>query len=118
MLAVAFDRGSSSELQIIDLATAKPRPLPAIPKGTVSQIRWRPGSREVGFQPRIRQGAQGDVYSVDTSLGTLTRWTTSEATFNPDVLPAPEIVEWKSFDGDDFRHPLSARPRSSPGRGR
>src|SRR6185436_11726029 len=31
--------------------------------------------------------------------GTLTRWTASEVSFNPEVLPAPEVVEWKSFDG-------------------
>jgi dipeptidyl aminopeptidase/acylaminoacyl peptidase len=98
MVAVAIDRGSTSELQVLDLATAKPRPLPAIAKGIVSLIHWRPGSREVGFNLQSVR-AQGDVYSVDASLGTLTRWTASEASFNPDVLPAPEVVEWKSFDG-------------------
>jgi dipeptidyl aminopeptidase/acylaminoacyl peptidase len=99
MLAVSVDRGSSVELQVIDLTTLKARPLPVIPKGKVQQIRWRPGSREVGFTLGSVK-ASGDVYSVDTSLGTLTRWTTSETTFNADVLPAPEIVEWKSFDGE------------------
>jgi dipeptidyl aminopeptidase/acylaminoacyl peptidase len=29
----------------------------------------------------------------------MTRWTSSETTFNPDVLPAPEVIEWKSADG-------------------
>jgi dipeptidyl aminopeptidase/acylaminoacyl peptidase len=43
--------------------------------------------------------AQGDTYSIDTSLGTLTRWTASETTFNTDLLPPPEVVEWKSEDG-------------------
>jgi dipeptidyl aminopeptidase/acylaminoacyl peptidase len=98
LLATVVDKGASSELQIIDLTTLKPRPLPAMPKGTVSGIHWRPGAREVGFTlATVRE--QGDVYSVDTSLGTLARWTTSEATFNTDTLPSPEIVEWKSFDG-------------------
>lgn len=98
MLAFAQDKGSHSELQVLDLTTLKPRPLPAITKGTLSQIRWRPGSREVGFTLASVK-AQGDVYSVDTSLGTLTRWTASETTFNPEVLPPPEVVAWKSFDG-------------------
>ena len=98
MLAVVVDRGASSELQIIDVATLKPRMLSVPLKGTVSRIRWRPSSREVGFTLASVRGA-GDVYSIDTSLGTLTRWTASETTFNADVLPAPEVVEWKSFDG-------------------
>ena len=37
--------------------------------------------------------------TLDTSLGTVTRWTASETTFNADALPPPEVVEWKSFDG-------------------
>src|SRR5260221_893542 len=99
MLAVVVDKGATSELQIIDLTTLKPRPVPAMAKGTVSQVHWLPGSREVGFTLGSAREL-GDVYSVDTSLGTLTRWTTSEVNFNPEaLLPAPEVVEWKSFDG-------------------
>src|SRR5436190_3042685 len=99
LLAVTLDRGSSgNELQVIDLTTLKPRPMPAIPQGTISRLQWRPGSREIGFTLGSVKYA-GDAYSVDTSLGTVARWTTSEATFNADTLPAPELVEWKSFDG-------------------
>ena len=97
-LAFNVDRGSSSELQILDLGTLKVRAVPGIPKGLISRIRWRPGSREIGFTLGSVK-AQGDVYSVDTSLGTVSRWTASEATFNADALPIPEVVEWKSFDG-------------------
>lgn len=99
LLAVNVDKGAGVDLQVLDLTTLKPRSLPAMPKGTVSQIRWRPGSREVGFTLGSVK-AFGDVYSIDTSLGTLARWTMSETTFNADALPAPEVVEWKSFDGE------------------
>ena len=98
MVAVVMDRGSSTELQVIDLGTLKPRPLPPMTKGVVSQMRWRPGSREIGFSLGSLK-SQGDAYSIDASLGTLTRWTASETVFNADALPAPEVVEWKSFDG-------------------
>jgi dipeptidyl aminopeptidase/acylaminoacyl peptidase len=98
MLAMILDRGTSTELHVIDLTTLKSRPLPTLPRGIVSQIHWRPGSRELGFTFGSIK-AQGDVYSIDASLGTLTRWTFSETTFNPEVLPAPEVVQWKSFDG-------------------
>lgn len=99
LAAYAVSRGSSTDLQVLDLTTLKARPLPDIPKGTVTRIAWRSKSREVGFTlASVR--SQGDVYSVDTSLGTLTRWTTSETTFNADSLPAPEVISWKSFDGE------------------
>lgn len=101
LAAYAVARGSSTDLQVLDLATLKPRPLPEIPKGTVTHIAWRPKSREVGFTlGSVR--SQGDVYSVDTSLGTLTRWTTSETVFNADSLPTPEVISWKSFDGQSI----------------
>ena len=99
VLAASAIKGATSELLLMDLTTLKPRTLPAIPVGRVTRIQWRPGSREVGFTLGTVK-SYWDVYSVDTSLGTLTRWTTSEATFNADALPAPEVVEWKSFDGE------------------
>jgi Tol biopolymer transport system component/dienelactone hydrolase len=98
LLAAVLDRGASTELHVIDRGTLRARKLPEIGAGIVSQIRWRPKSREVAFT-LVSVKAQGDVYSVDTSSGTLTRWTFSETTFNPDVLPPPQVVEWKSFDG-------------------
>jgi dipeptidyl aminopeptidase/acylaminoacyl peptidase len=98
MAAVVFDRGATSELQVIDLVTLKPRPMPALTTGIVSQLRWRPGSREIGFTLASIK-SQGDAYSIDTSLGTLTRWTSSETSFNTELLPAPEVVQWKSADG-------------------
>ena len=97
-IAAVVDRGLTTELQIIDVSTLKARTLPVPMAGAITQLRWRPGSREIGFTLSSVK-AQGDVYSIDASLGTLTRWTSSEASFNPDVLPAPELVEWKSFDG-------------------
>ena len=102
MMALLVDRGATNELQIVDLGTMKPRPLSGLPKGVVyTQMRWRPGSREVGVTVESLK-SRGDVYSVDASLGTVSRWTTSEVSFNTDVLPAPEIVGWKSTDGTAF----------------
>ena len=98
LLAAIVDTGSATDLQLIDVATSKARVVPMPLKGLVTQLRWRPGSRELGFSFATVK-SQGDVYSVDASLPTVTRWTSSETSFNPDVLPAPEVVEWKSFDG-------------------
>ena len=98
LMVFVVDRGVYSELQLLDLTTLKPRTLPALPAGTIGQLQWRPGSREIGFTLSSSR-SPADVYSIDTSLGTLARWTFSEATFNPEILPAPEVVQWKSFDG-------------------
>ena len=98
LLAAVIDRGSDTDLQLIDLTTLKGRSVTMPTRGSISQLRWRPGSRELGFTLASLK-AQGDVYSVDASLGTVTRWTSSETTFNADALPLPEVVEWKSFDG-------------------
>ena len=55
------------------------------------------------FLDRVHSIAR-DVYSIDASVGTLTRWTTSEVNFNPETaLPPPELVDWKSADGVSFR---------------
>jgi dipeptidyl aminopeptidase/acylaminoacyl peptidase len=98
MMAMIVDRGENTDLQVLDLGTLKPRPLPPIGTGVMSQLMWRPGSREVAFTFASIK-SQGDVYSVDTSVGTVTRWTFSEVSFNPDALPAPEVIHWKSEDG-------------------
>jgi dipeptidyl aminopeptidase/acylaminoacyl peptidase len=98
LLAAVVDRGTATELQLIDTSTLKARTVAMPIKGLITQLRWRLGSRELGFSFGSVK-SQGDVYSVDASLPTVTRWTSSETSFNPDVLPAPEVVEWKSVDG-------------------
>ena len=103
LIAAVIDRGSATELQLIDTTTLKSKVVALPMQGIVSQLRWRPGSRELGFTLASVK-TPGDVYSLDASLGTVSRWTNSEATFNTDALPAPEVVEWKSFDGT----PISA----------
>jgi dipeptidyl aminopeptidase/acylaminoacyl peptidase len=114
-IAVIFDRGALTELQVLDVGTMKPRSLPAIPKGQISQIQWRPGSHELAFNYASVK-VPSDVYSIDASLGTLSRWTSSEATFNTDVLPAPDVVEWKSSDGVAISAVLYKPPQKFTGR--
>ncbi|HVZ19816.1 MAG TPA: prolyl oligopeptidase family serine peptidase, partial [Vicinamibacterales bacterium] len=99
MLAVVYDRGDDDEIEVYDVGTMKARPLPALPPGQISRLAWRPGSRELGFTLASLQ-SPGDVYSIDTAIGTLSRWTESETSgFNPAVLPPPEVIKWKSKDG-------------------
>jgi dipeptidyl aminopeptidase/acylaminoacyl peptidase len=99
-LALVYDRPSMSHLELRDAETLALRADPKVPVGQlIGPPQWHPGGREVAFSlwsPRTF----GDVYSVNARSGAVDRWTTSEAgSFNPEVLPAPEIVTWKSFDG-------------------
>jgi dipeptidyl aminopeptidase/acylaminoacyl peptidase len=111
-IAVVVDRGAAQELQVLDVGTMKPRSLPGLPKGLFAELMWRPGSHELAFDlGRIKK----DVYTVDASIGTVTRWTYSEATFNTDILPAPEVVEWKSSDGVTFSGILYKPPAKFTG---
>ena len=99
MAAIVFDRGSTDELQVIDLGTRQPRTLRGIPAGLLRDLAWRPGSREIAFTLQNSRDP-GDVYSLDTSLGAPTRWTASDVgAFDPQTLPPPEIVSWKGVDG-------------------
>lgn len=99
MIAMVVDRGDTDELRVIDVTTGKLRRLPALPPGVLSHLSWRPGSREIGFTIQTEH-TFGDVFSIDTSLATLTRWTKSESGgFDSDALPAPQVITWRSFDG-------------------
>jgi dipeptidyl aminopeptidase/acylaminoacyl peptidase len=114
-IAVVVDRGAEQELEVLDVGTMKPRSLPGLPKGLFGELMWRPGSHELAFDVGRRLVRQ-DVYTVDASIGTVTRWTYSESTFNPDTLPAPEVVQWKGSDGVTFSGILYRPPAKFTGR--
>jgi len=115
MAAMIVDRGDTDELRVIDVTTRKPRRLPALPPGVLSHLSWRPGSREIGFTMQTEH-TFGDVFSIDTSLATLTRWTKSESGgFDPDTLPPPRVITWRSFDGRMISGLLYAPPAKFAG---
>ncbi len=113
-IAVVVDRGPTQELQVLDIGTMKPRSLPGLPKGLFDQLMWRPNSHELAFD--LGHQVREDVYTVDASLGTVTRWTSSEATYSGDTLPQPEVVTWTSSDGVAFSGILYRPPPKFSGR--
>jgi dipeptidyl aminopeptidase/acylaminoacyl peptidase len=97
-LALAIDRGESSELRLAD-ATGRPRSRPKLPIGVIEDLAWHSSGQHVAFS---LAGARSfhDVYSVHVATGKLERWTWSEiGGANTDALPEAEVVRWKSFDG-------------------
>jgi dipeptidyl aminopeptidase/acylaminoacyl peptidase len=99
-IAAVFDSTTSSRVELLDAATARIKFAPALPAGQlITAPMWSYDGSEVAFS-LMSLRTFGDVFSVNSGSGTVTRWTRSEfGAFNPDSLPEPEIVRWKSFDG-------------------
>ena len=99
-LAVVFDRDAASRLELIDTRTLKVRHAPRLPTGTIAaDMRWNNAGTAVAFTLNTLR-TNGDVFSVDAKTGAVTRWTTSNVGgVDPATLPEPQIVRWKSFDG-------------------
>jgi dipeptidyl aminopeptidase/acylaminoacyl peptidase len=98
-IAVVVDRDAESVLELLDAATLKPRHKPKIPAGSIRTLQWHANGQDLAFNLNSIHTPL-DVYSVSSVTGVVERWTKSESGgANPDALPPPEIVRWKSFDG-------------------
>jgi dipeptidyl aminopeptidase/acylaminoacyl peptidase len=103
LLAVVVFAPNGSRLELRDARTMAVRSIPKLPNGQLlSRPSWKPDSSEVGFSFWSPSGF-GDVFTASAATGAPERWTRSESgVFNPETLPEPEIVKWKSFDGLEF----------------
>jgi dipeptidyl aminopeptidase/acylaminoacyl peptidase len=99
-IAAVFDSTTASRVELLDTKTFTVRFAPALPAGQLLTAPiWRKDSSEVAFSLWSLR-TFGDVFSVSARTGAVARWTKSEfGAFDPDSLPEPEIVRWKSFDG-------------------
>jgi len=99
-VAAVFDSTTSSRVELLDAATLAVRWAPKLPPGQLlTAPLWRSDSSEVAFSLWSLR-TFGDAFSVHAKTGAVERWTRSEfGAFNPEALPEPEIVTWKSFDG-------------------
>jgi len=98
-LAFISNEDGMSALHLTDTATRKERPVPKLPVGVISGVRWHRNSRDLAFA-LTNSRSPSDVYSLDSRTGKLERWTFSETGgLNTSALPEPELVHWKSFDG-------------------
>jgi dipeptidyl aminopeptidase/acylaminoacyl peptidase len=99
-IAAVFDSTTARRAELLDAQTFAVRSAPALPAGQLlTPPMWRRDSSEVAFSLWSLR-TFGDVFSVTAKTGAVTRWTKSElGAFDPDTLPEPEIIRWKSFDG-------------------
>jgi dipeptidyl aminopeptidase/acylaminoacyl peptidase len=116
-IAAVFDSTTASRVELLDARTFKVRFAPVLPAGQLlTAPMWRPDSSEVAFSLWSLR-TYGDVFGVTASTGAVARWTKSEfGAFDPDTLPEPEIVRWKSFDGLTISGVLYRPPARFTGR--
>ena len=84
------------ELHLFDAAAARELNVPALPAGSVSQVKWR-GGDELGLGLDSAH-SPGELYSLDLKTGKVTQWTTPFAPIDTANFSDTSIIRWKSFD--------------------
>ena len=99
-LAYVLNEDGFSRLHLLDLATGKPLPAPALPNGVLQALRFSPDGKRlaIGF---TNATSAGDVWSWDIADAKLVRWTSSElGDLDPATLAEPRLIRFRSFDGE------------------
>jgi dipeptidyl aminopeptidase/acylaminoacyl peptidase len=97
-LAFLSNEDGIGVLHVLDTAAAKEIPLPKLPSGVITGIRWNPDGQELGFVlTSARQPA--DCFSINVDTGKVERWTFSETEIKTDAFREAELIHWKTFDG-------------------
>jgi len=98
-LAYIVNENGSDTLHVMDTATHKEMPLPKLPLGNITDVRWHANGHDLGFTVASAH-TPSDVYSIDVATGKLDRWTYSETGgLDASQFSDPELIQWKSFDG-------------------
>ena len=98
-VAYTVNEDGTDRLYILDTAARRHRPVPKLPLGLIGGLEWRKDTHELGFSMNSAR-TPTDTYSLDVDSGKLERWTRSETGgLNADEFVEPEIIRWKSFDG-------------------
>ena len=98
LLAFVTDEEGLSVLHVRDTTNGREMPLPHIPSGVISGLRWHKNGHDLGFSLTNSRGP-GDCYSLDVANEKLDRWTTSETAVKSESQLQAELIRWKSFDG-------------------
>jgi dipeptidyl aminopeptidase/acylaminoacyl peptidase len=101
--------GSAKESQHLDSlhagsqhAGSRELPLPKLPAGLVSGLKWHENNADLAFSITSARSPM-DVYSINLPTRKLERWTTSETGgLNAASFVEPQLVKWKSFDGKEI----------------
>jgi dipeptidyl aminopeptidase/acylaminoacyl peptidase len=115
-LAFVTNEDGYGVLHLMDTKTRQEKPLPSLPKGIVSDVRWHKNNRDLGFNLTSARSTS-DVYSLDVQAGKVERWTYSETGgLNTTAFSEPQLIHWKSFDGESISGFLYRPPTKFSGK--
>jgi dipeptidyl aminopeptidase/acylaminoacyl peptidase len=98
-VAFTANEDGIARLHVLDAATGRELPPPALPAGEVTHLAFRDGSHELGFTLGSAR-SPADAYSFDLDSGRLERWTESElAGLDPATFTEPDLIHYPTFDG-------------------
>ena len=101
-IAFVSNEAGVSRLHLLDTASGRERPAPALPVGIIGALEWHANGRDLGFAMATAK-SPADVFSLDTRNGRITRWTTSETGgLDTSGFSDARPIHWKSFDGRDI----------------
>jgi dipeptidyl aminopeptidase/acylaminoacyl peptidase len=115
-IAFVANEAGKGVLHMLDVKTGKELPVPPLPVGEVSGLRWHKNGADVGFNLQTVR-APSDAYSLNVATANVERWTFGETGGIPTTRYAdPELVRWKSFDGREITGFLYSPPSHYTGK--
>jgi len=103
-------------LHLLDTKSGKEKPVPDLPKGILSGVRWHKNNRDLGFNITSARSTS-DVYSLDVRTGKVDRWTYSETGgLNTANYSEPQLIRWKSWDSREISGFLYRPPAKFTGK--
>jgi dipeptidyl aminopeptidase/acylaminoacyl peptidase len=98
-VAFVVNEDGLGKLHLLATDTGKEKPVPELPPGTVGRLKWHQNGKDLGFG-LVSARSPADVYSLNVETAKVERWTESETGgLNTQQFAEPELVKWKSFDG-------------------
>ncbi len=101
-----FDR-----VYLFDLKSGAIRPVPAIPNGVISSLRWHPHKRTFAFS-LASSNVAGAVFTFDVDKHEFVQWTDDGlGSFNKADFAEAQFVHWPTFDGRTIEGVMVAQPK-------
>jgi dipeptidyl aminopeptidase/acylaminoacyl peptidase len=97
-LAFVTNENGSSKLYLLSTVTNQYTPVPNIPAGVITSVKWTGDSKSIGITlGNYNTGA--DVFEYNTTTKQIIRWTDSElGGIDESSMQQPQLISWKSFD--------------------
>lgn len=115
-LAYTVNANGVSQLHVRSLITPHEHVFGNIPQGTITGLRFRGNSRDLGFSISTAQ-IPLDAFSLDVETGQLDRWTVGQADGQAaQQFLDPNVITWRSFDKRSISGLLYLPPRHFTGK--